>query len=109
MDILEDSTILKKAHSQIEEVNMDNVFEQVSEYLSNKNLNEVIMKSEAYLQADAEVDKLHGKLKGMQLSQETKETVDEFLDSYIYLMTLTVELAYRSGASCIRLWKSGPK
>jgi len=81
--ILEDSTILKKTQSQIEEVNMDNVFEQVSEYLSNKNLNEVIMKCEAYLQADAEVDKLHDKLKGMQLSQETKETVDEFLDLYM--------------------------
>lgn len=76
---------------------MDNVFEQVSEYLSNKNLNEVIMKCEAYLQADAKVDKLHDKLKEMHLSKETKETIDEFLDSYIYLMTLTVELAYRQG------------
>lgn len=76
---------------------MDNVFEQVSEYLSNKNLSEVIMKCEAYLQADAKVDKLHDKLKEMQLSKETKETIDEFLDSYIYLMTLTVELAYRQG------------
>lgn len=76
---------------------MDNVFEQVSEYLSNKNLNEVIMKCEAYLQADAKVDKLHDKLKEMHLSKEIKETVDEFLDSYIYLMTLTVELAYRQG------------
>lgn len=76
---------------------MDNVFEQVSEYLSNKNLSEVIMKCETYLQADAKVDKLHDKLKEMQLSKETKETIDEFLDSYIYLMTLTVELAYRQG------------
>lgn len=55
------------------------------------------MKCETYLQADAEVDKMHDKLNGIRLSKEIKETVDEFLNSYIYLMTLTVELAYRQG------------
>ena len=68
---------------------MDNVFEQNSECLSNKNLNKVIMKCEAYLQTDAEVDKLHDKLKKMQLSKETKETLP-FLDSYIYLTLVPI-------------------
>ncbi|MDE5892226.1 MAG: hypothetical protein K2H45_04800 [Acetatifactor sp.] len=76
---------------------MDNLFEQVSDYLSNSYLNEEIMNNEAYLQADAEVDKLHEKLRGIDISKETKEVIDEWIDSYINLMMINVELAYQQG------------
>jgi len=76
---------------------MDNVFEQVTEYLCNAHMNEVLMNNKTYLQADEKVDKIQSALREMVISKETKEVINQYIDAYVRLMTINVELAYRQG------------
>ncbi len=86
---------------------MENLFDKITDFLCNSWLNNAILNQEDYAKADAEVDRMQARLKEAGLPKEVMTLLDDCIDSYIQLMTLNVNLAYKQGMKDLAAFIAG--
>lgn len=76
---------------------MESIFENITNYLCCSRLDNAILNQEEYAEADTEVDRIRARLIEAGVTKEVMMLLDDYIDSYINLMTLHVNLAYKQG------------
>lgn len=86
---------------------MKSLFENITNFLCSSWLDNEILNQEEYAKADAEVDRMQARLKEAGVADEVKAVFDDCIDSYIKLMTLNVNLAYKQGMKDLAAFIAG--
>ncbi len=86
---------------------MESIFENITNYLCCFRLDNEILNQEEYAKADAEVDRIRARLKDAGATKEVMMLLDDYIDSYINLMTLHVNLAYKQGMKDLAAFIAG--
>lgn len=86
---------------------MESLFENITNYLCCSRLDNAILNQEEYAKADAEVDRIQARLKEAGVTKEVMILLDDYIDSYINLMTLHVNLAYKQGMKDLAAFIAG--
>lgn len=86
---------------------MENLFEEITNFLCSSWLNNDILNQEEYAKADAEVDRMQARLREAGVSKEVITLLDDCIDSYIQLMTLNVNLAHKQGMKDLAAFIAG--
>lgn len=83
------------------------IFEKISNYMCGCWLADGIMKQEEYIRADREVDKMIAQMDKLGLTKETEKIIYDFIDSYVNLMSVNVNLAYKQGMKDLTAFIAG--
>ena len=86
---------------------MESLFENIANYLCCSRLDNAILNQEEYAEADAEVDRIRARLIEAGVTKEVRMLLDDYIDSYINLMTLHVNLAYKQGMKDLAAFIAG--
>lgn len=88
---------VKRNRKSHKEAHRDIIFERVTNFLCNARLDDIYFENEEYVRADAKVDEIMAKIAKGEITKADEVMMNEYIDSYVYLMTLQTQLAYKQG------------
>lgn len=83
-----------------------NIFDILTEYLTNERLDAILLQNEEYLQLQKEIDNVTEEIEDLNLTIEQKQIADKLISTYTALSSTYNKLTYQQAfRDCISLLK----